>query len=169
MPCLQLQVVMLHVLCACAEPHPSLDLIPALQCRTPKPVDDTTDDLLSLAHCSETGVTVAALLLVLRWLSLPCRKAALIEAYKELFVLFFFAWVKKWSGPVGPLPMTLLVAQPLTYTHPSLCSMSIIVSLVPELPSKSFESGTKSPAFSVKVNQSPILSLESPSKSYPYM
>ena len=63
MPYLRLQVVMLHVLCACAEPHPSLDLIPALQCRTPKPVDDTTDDLLSLAHCSETGVTVTALLL----------------------------------------------------------------------------------------------------------
>ena len=46
-----------------AEPHPSLDLIPAPQCRTPKPVDDTTDDLLSLARCSETEVTVAALLL----------------------------------------------------------------------------------------------------------
>ena len=63
MPCLQLQVVTLHVLCSCAEPHPSLDLIPALQCRTPKPVEDTTDNLLSLARCSETGVTVGALLL----------------------------------------------------------------------------------------------------------
>ena len=77
--------------------------------------------------------------------------------------------MKKWSGPAGPLLTTLLVAQPLTYTHPSLCSMSVIVSLVPELPSKSFESGTKSPVFSVKVNQSPVLSLESPSKSYPYV
>ena len=63
MPCLQLQVVTLHVLCAHAEPRPSLDLIPTLQCRTPKPVDDTTDNLLSPARCSETGVTVAALLL----------------------------------------------------------------------------------------------------------
>ena len=63
MPCLQLQVVSLHVLCARAEPRPSLDLIPAPQCGTPKPADDTTDDLLSLARCSETGVTLAALLL----------------------------------------------------------------------------------------------------------
>ena len=55
MPCLQLQVVTLHVLCARAEPRPSLDLIPAPQCRTPKPVDDTAaGDLLSLARCSET-------------------------------------------------------------------------------------------------------------------
>ena len=57
------QVVKLHMLCVCAEPHPSLDLIPALQCRTPKPVDNTTDDLLSLACCSKTAVTVAELLL----------------------------------------------------------------------------------------------------------
>ena len=63
MPCLQLQVVTLHMLCACAEPHPSLDLIPTPQCRTPKPVDDTTDNLLSLVCYSETGVTVTALLL----------------------------------------------------------------------------------------------------------
>ena len=54
------QVVTLHVLCMHAEPRPSLDLIPAPQCMTPKPVDDTTDDLLSLARCSKTGVTVAA-------------------------------------------------------------------------------------------------------------
>ena len=59
-----LQVVTLHVLCARAEPRPSLDLIPAPQCRTPKPVDDTAaGDLLSLARCSETGVNVVALLL----------------------------------------------------------------------------------------------------------
>ena len=57
------QVVILRVLCVHAEPRPSLDLIPAPQCRTPKPVDDTTDDLLSLARCSKTGVTVAMLLL----------------------------------------------------------------------------------------------------------
>ena len=37
--------------------------LPAPQCRTSKPLDDTTDDLLSLARCSETGITVAALLL----------------------------------------------------------------------------------------------------------
>ena len=37
-----------------AEPCPSLDLIPAPQCSTPKPVDDTTDDLLSLPRCSES-------------------------------------------------------------------------------------------------------------------
>ena len=54
---------MLHVLYVRAEPHPSLDLIPALQCRTPKPVDDTMDDLLSLACCLKTGVTVTPLLL----------------------------------------------------------------------------------------------------------
>ena len=58
-----MQVVKLHVLCVCAEPHPSLNLIPVPQCRTPKPVDDTTDNLLSLARCGKTGVTVAALLL----------------------------------------------------------------------------------------------------------
>ena len=58
-----MQVVTLHVLCVRTEPHPSLDLIPALQSRTPKPVDDTTDNLLSLARCSKTGVTVAAFLL----------------------------------------------------------------------------------------------------------
>ena len=57
------QVVTLHVLCVRAEPRPSLDLMPAPQCRTPKPVNDTTDNLLSLAHCSKTGVTVAVLLL----------------------------------------------------------------------------------------------------------
>ena len=45
-----------------ASSHTS-DLIPKPQCRTPKPVDDTTDDRLSLAHCSETGVTVTAILL----------------------------------------------------------------------------------------------------------
>ena len=54
------QVVTLHMLCIHAEPRPSVDLIPAPQCRTPKPVDDTMDDLLLLAHCSKTGVTVAA-------------------------------------------------------------------------------------------------------------
>ena len=43
-------------------PYTSLDLIHAPQCRTPKPVDDTADDLL-LACCSKTGVTVTALLL----------------------------------------------------------------------------------------------------------
>ena len=58
-----IQVVTLHMLCMRVEPRPSLDLIPAPQCRTPKPVDDTTDDLLSLARCSKTRVTVAALLL----------------------------------------------------------------------------------------------------------
>ena len=57
------QVVTLHVLCVRAEPCPSLDLIPAPQCRTPKPVDNTTDDLLLLARYSKTRVTVAALLL----------------------------------------------------------------------------------------------------------
>ena len=57
------QVVTLHVLCVCAKPRPNLDLIPAPQCRTPKPVDDTTDDLLSLVRCSKNGVNVAVLLL----------------------------------------------------------------------------------------------------------
>ena len=69
-----MQVVTLHVLCVRTEPSPSLDLIPTPQYRTPKPVDDTTDDLLSLEHSSKT--------------SLPCRKAALIEAYKKLLVFF---------------------------------------------------------------------------------
>ena len=57
------QVVTLHMLCVRAEPHPSLDLMPAPQCRTPKPVNDTKDNLLSLVRCSKTGVTVATLLL----------------------------------------------------------------------------------------------------------
>ena len=56
------QFVTLHMSVR-TEPRPSLDLIPIPQYRTPKPVDNTTDDLLSLARCSKTGVTVAALLL----------------------------------------------------------------------------------------------------------
>ena len=129
--------------------------------------------MLSLVRCSETGVTVAALLLYFDdFLSHAVKPHWSKPIYKELFVVLFLLEWKSGSaktGPAGPLPPALLMAQPLTYTHPSLCCMSIIVSPVPELPSKSFESGTKSPVFSVKVNQSPVLSLESPSKSYPYV
>ena len=81
---------MLHVLCACAEPRPSLDLIPAPQCRTPKPVEDTTDNMLSLVRCSETGVTVAALLLYFDdFLSHAVKPHWSKPIYKELFVVLF--------------------------------------------------------------------------------
>ena len=95
MPCLQLQVVTLHVLCGCAKPRPSLNLILAPQCRTPKPVDDTTDDLLSLAGCSETGVTVATLLLYFDDFLCHAVKPHWLKPTRNFF---FFAWVKKWSG-----------------------------------------------------------------------
>ena len=95
MPCLQLQVVTLHVLCGCAKPRPSLNLILASQCRTPKPVDDTTDDLLSLEGCSETGVTVATLLLYFDDFLCHAVKPHWLKPTRNFF---FFAWVKKWSG-----------------------------------------------------------------------
>ena len=50
----RLQVVVLHALCACAEPRPSLDLGTRTPVQDSKPVDENTDDLSSLARFSES-------------------------------------------------------------------------------------------------------------------
>ena len=79
------------MLCLHAEPRTSLDLIPAPQCRTPKPVDDTAaGDLLSLARCSETGVNVVALLLYFDDFLCHAVKPHWSKPTRNFFFFFFF-------------------------------------------------------------------------------
>ena len=71
-------------------------------------MDDTTDDLLSQARCSKTGVTVATLLL---YFNDFLRHAVKPHWSKTTRNFFFFSLEWKSgpakTGPAGPLPLAL--------------------------------------------------------------
>ena len=74
-----LRSILVHFGTLVIEPHPNLNLIPALQLANLWTIP-------WMICCHRRAVASHCIITVLRWLSLPCHKA-LIEAYKEFFFL----------------------------------------------------------------------------------